>query len=338
MDNQIDSNLDEILENIINDSNYNEVPLKDSIKNFLDTNKSINILWGVQPRLTPTLEFLIPIIQIMKFLKHGFTVTILLADIHELLDSPNLSLDIIKHRCEAYKELISQLIEIFDINPGNIIFKYGSEFQTSPNYTMDIYKISSFTSIKDTYKSREIDISDIDISINSSDKKMTNMLYPILQALDEKYTDCDAFYGSITQKNMCRFSRNIMKNFRNNDKNIMYMLQDLTKKIDISFFDPNDTVKNKLNDYSIDDIYYLSEHILFPILYYKSDKMIINNSEIDNYQHFKNYIYSKNLEKDKIIEIVSEILSKHLDKFYFNLISSRFMNYFQKGWIGISYD
>lgn len=299
---------------------------------------------GVQPRLTPTLEFLIPIIQIMKFLKHGFVVTILLADIHELLDSPNLSLDIIKYRCEAYKELISQLIEIFDIYSRNIIFKYGSEFQTSPNYTMDIYKISSFSSIKDTYKSREIDISDIsdisdiDISINSSDKKITNMLYPILQALDEQYTECDAFYGSITQKNMCRFSRNLMKNFRNNDKNIMYMLQDLTKKIDISFFDPIETVRNKLNDCSIDDIYYLCEHILFPLLYYKYDKMFINNSEIDNYQNFKNYICSNNLEKDKIIEIVSENLSKHLDKFYFNLISSKFMDYFQKGWIGISYD
>jgi hypothetical protein len=337
MYNQIDSNLDEILENITNDPNYNESLLRGSVKNFLETNKSINILWGVQPRSTPTLEFMIPIIQIMKFLKHGFIITILLADIHELLDSPNLSLDIIKYRCEAYKHLISKLIEIFDINPGNIIFKYGSEFQTSPNYTMDIYKISSFSSIKDTYKSREIDISDIDISINSSDKKMTNMLYPILQALDEKYTECDAFYGSITQKNMCKFSRNLMKNFRNFDKNILYLLQDLTKKIDISFFDPKDTIINKLNDFPIDDIYYLCEHILFPLLYYKSDKMFINNLEIENYQNFKNYITSNNLEKDKMIEIVSEYLSKHLDKFYFNLISSKFMDYFQKGWIGISY-
>ena len=290
---------------------------------------------GVQPRDKPTLEFLIPIIQIMKFLKHGFRVTILLADIHELLDSPHLDMNIIKYRCEAYKELISQLIELFDVNPGGIIFCYGSEFQTSPNYTMDIYKISSLTSIKDTYKSREIYMTEIDISINSSDKKMTNMLYPILQALDEKYTNCNAFYGSITQKNMCMFSKNLMKNFRNNEKNIVYMLQDITKKIDISFFDPMDTVINKLNDFPIDDIYYLCEHILFPLLYYKSDKIIINDINIEKYIKFKEYILLNNLEKNKIVEIVSENLSKHLDKFYFNLISSRFMHYFNKGWIAI---
>jgi tyrosyl-tRNA synthetase len=331
MNNQIDKDLNEMLENIIYELNNDESSIKNNLKIFLETDKIINILWGIQPRITPTLEFLIPIIQIIKFLKYGFIVTILLADIHELLDSPDLTLDIIEYRCIAYKELILQLIEFFNINSGNIIFKFGSEFQTSPNYILDIYKISSFSSIKDTYKSREIDFSDVDISINSSDKKMTNMLYPILQALDEKYTGCDAFYGSITQKNMCMFSKNIMKKFGNN-KNIFYMLQDLTKKIDISFFDPNDIIKNKLNNYSIDDIYYLCEYILFPLLYFKSDKMIINSFQIDNYTDFKKYISDNNLEKNKIIESVSEYLSKYLDKFYFNLISSKYVDYFQKGW------
>jgi len=326
------SNIDEIIENIISIDDTD-------IKTFLN-NRDINILWGVQPRDKPTLEFLIPIIQIMKFLKNGFNVTILLADIHELLDSPHLDMNIIKYRCEAYKELISQLIELFDVNSGNIMFQYGSEFQTSPNYTMDIYKISSLTSIKDTYKSREFDNTDVDISINSSDKKMTNMLYPILQALDEKYTNCDAFYGSITQKNMCMFSKNLMKNFRNNEKNIIYMLQDLTTKLDISFFDPLDTIIYKLNQFQIDKIYYLCEHILFPLLYYKRDKIITDTKNIENFKDFKDfkeYILLNNLEKSKIVEIISESLSKHLDKFYYDLLDSRFMNYFNKGWIGVKY-
>jgi len=326
------SNIDEIIENIISIDDTD-------IKTFLN-NRDINILWGVQPRDKPTLEFLIPIIQIMKFLKNGFRVTILLADIHELLDSPYLNMNIIKYRCEAYKELISQLIELFDVNSGNIMFQYGSEFQTSPNYTMDIYKISSLTSIKDTYKSREIDNTDVDISINSSDKKMTNMLYPILQALDEKYTNCDAFYGSITQKNMCMFSKNLMKNFRNNEKNIIYMLQDLTTKLDISFFDPLDTIIYKLNQFQIDEIYYLCEHILFPLLYYKQDKIIIDTKNIENFKDFKDfkeYILLNNLEKSKIVEIISESLSKYLDKFYYDLINSKYMDYFNKGWIGVKY-
>jgi tyrosyl-tRNA synthetase len=58
------------------------------------------------------------------------------------------------------------------------------------------------TTIQETYNAREL---------NSCDKKMTTMLYPILQALDEKYTESDVFYGSITQKNMCEYSLNLMK-------------------------------------------------------------------------------------------------------------------------------
>ena len=80
---------------------------------------------------------------------------------------------------------------------------------------------------------------------------------------------------------------------------------------------------------------YLYEHILFPLLYYKKDKIFINDSEIENYKNFRQYILLNDLDKNEIVEIISEYLSKHLDKFYYNLISSKFMYYYQKGWMGV---
>ena len=332
-------------DNYITDNEYNdlieniEFTLGD-IKTLLKKNKMINILWGVQPRNLPTLEFIIGVLQIIKFLKYGFVVTVLIADIHEMLDSPNISLDIIKHRGNAYAQLIINIVDIFDVNSNNLSFVFGSTFQTSATYTLDLYKISSATTIKQTYNSREIDITDIDISINSSDKKMTSMLYPILQALDEKYTNCDIFYGSITQKNMCKFSNDLMKNSRKNEKGVVYLLQDLTHKINISFFDPIDTIEYKLNDFTLNELYYLIQFILFPILKYKNDNIVIGEININTYDEFvlyyKQYINNDTCLpeiKEEIVKITTKYLSKHLDKLYDNLISSKFMECYELGWI-----
>lgn len=324
-------NFDEILQNI--DYKIGNIKILIDNKNIF---KPVNILWGIQPRNIPTLEFLIPILQIIKFIKNGFQITVLLADIHELLDSPHLTLKIIENRNNAYKYLINILVELFDINSNNIQYIYGSSFQSSHDYIMDIYKISSLTSIQETYNAREIDIKDISENIINSDRKMTTMLYPILQSLDEKYTKCDIFYGSITQKPMCEYSRRLMSKFNDNKKEVIYLLQDLTKKIDISFFDPLDTIENKINYLSQENIEYLNTNILFPLLKYKNDIFTFNDICFDDNIKFKQYCEYNNITYDEIKKIVSHYLSKHLDKFYDTLISSNFVQYFSQGWLGIS--
>jgi tyrosyl-tRNA synthetase len=338
-------NFDEILENIdykLGDIRelFTDKLIDNKIINTKLLNEPLNILWGVQPRNIPSLEFLIPILQIIKFIKNGFRITILLADVHELLDSPHLTMDIITHRNKAYVLLISLLVELFDINSNYITCVYGSTFQTSSNYTMDIYKISSMTTIQETYNAKELnnDLSESSKNIKTCDKKMTTMLYPILQALDEKYTNCDIFYGSITQKNMCEYSSNLMKKF-NNNKNIVYLLQDLTKKINISFFDPLDTIENKLNDFTEDELIYLNKNILFPLLKYKNDIPKINDINdvndvnINNYDEFLLYCKNNDISIDEIKKFTAKYLSKHLNKFYDTLISSSFNEHYMNAWL-----
>ena len=137
------------------------------------------------------------------------------------------------------------------------------------------------------------------------------MLYPILQSLDEKYVDCDVFYGSTTQELMCKYSEELMNNNRKTNKKVLYLLQDLTKKIQISFFDPLDTIQSKLEYLTEDDIEYLTENILSSLLELRDD----------------NTFYLSATKK-----IISELLSKHLDCFYEKLIQSDFMTFYRAGW------
>ena len=152
--------INNIQQNILKNIDY----VQGDIKTLLENKTDINILWGLQPRRLPTIDLFIPILQIIKFIENGLRVTVLLADIHEMLDSSLLNMNIIKHRCNAYIELIINILDFLDISSHNIDFVLGSEFQTSNDYTLDIYKISALTSIHDIFEAREIDKREIFIS------------------------------------------------------------------------------------------------------------------------------------------------------------------------------
>lgn len=305
------------------------------IKILSKDKKDINILWGVQPRDLPNIEFFVPILQIVEFLKENYTITVLLADIHEMLDSPKLDLAIIQKRCEAYIQLIIAMVELFDVNSYNLKFKYGSTFQTSFPYVIDTYKISSLTTIQRTYFAREIN-QDIEEKKNiiTTDKTMTTLLYPILQALDEKYTNCDIFYGSITQKNMCIYSEELMNKFNHKENKVLYLLQDITKKFNIKFFDAFEEIEEKLEKYTISDILYLNKNIVFPIIKNIKDKMLFDNIIIEDYQDMVNKIKNNELTNKQLINITTEYLSKYVNKLYDAILTSQFRYFYECGWMG----
>ena len=312
-----------IQQNILENIDY----VQGDIKTLLENKKDINVLWGIQPRRLPTIDLLIPIFQIIKFIENGLQITILLADIHEMLDSSFLDMNIIKHRCDAYIELITNILDFLNINSYNINFVLGSEFQTSPAYTLDVYKISALTSIHDIFEARDLDKTENDIN----NGQMTTLLYPILQALDEKHTNCDIFYGSTSQKNMCTYSEKLMTNFQS--KKVVYLLEDFTKDLNINFFDHIEQFENKLNDYSTDYIVYLYKKIFFPLVYKLNDNIIINDNIINNVDDLENRITKNEINRDKLIETGVFYLSKYILKLYDKLSYTNFMKYYQYGWL-----
>jgi tyrosyl-tRNA synthetase len=320
----IDNNQKNILENILKNILQNIDYVQGDIKTLFENKTDVNILWGIQPRRLPTIDLLIPIFQVIKFIENGLRVTVLLADIHEMLDSSFLDMNIIKHRCNAYIELIINILEFLNIGAHNINFVLGSEFQTSSAYTLDIYKISALTSIREIFEAREIDKKEND----TNNEQMTTLLYPILQALDEKYTDCDIFYGSTSQKNMCLYSEKLMTNFQS--KKVVYLLEDFTKDLDINFFDHIEQFENKLNEYSTDYIVYLYRKIFFPLVDRLNDNIIIHNNIINNIDELENKIKNNEINRDKLVEISIFYLSKYILKLYDKLFCTKFMKYSRK--------
>ena len=70
----------------------------------------------------------------------------------------------------------------------------GSEYQTSSNYTMDLFKLSSVVTEHDAKKAGAEVVKQMD------NAPLSGLIYPLMQALDEQYLDVDAQFGGVDQR------------------------------------------------------------------------------------------------------------------------------------------
>ena len=158
------------------------------ISNIVGRNKSFNhklknglfsIYWGIKVNNMIDFKIIYILNKIIDLIKLGHTITILIADIHTILNNTNISIE------NETKIFISNLWKMIDSyilteeERSKINIIKGSHFQLDSNYILDMYKlISIHGSIKDYCKDFELDINNI--SFNT-------ILDPILQTLDEEH-------------------------------------------------------------------------------------------------------------------------------------------------------
>jgi tyrosyl-tRNA synthetase len=139
---------------------------------------------------------MVPAIKIAQLLAAGCDVTILLADIHGFLDNLKAPIELVNHRVEFYQFVITALLQAVGVSLDKLKFVKGSSYQKSPEYVMDVYKLSSVISEHDAKRAGA------EIVKQTDNAPLSGLLYPILQVLDEQYLDCDAQFGGLDQRKL----------------------------------------------------------------------------------------------------------------------------------------
>lgn len=116
-------------------------------------------------------------------------MTILLADIHGFLDNLKAPLELVMHRAEFYRHIITTMLQAVGVSTEKLKVVLGSSYQKSPDYVMDVYKMASLISEHDAKKAGA------EVVKQTDNAPLSGLLYPILQVLDEQYLDCDAQFG-----------------------------------------------------------------------------------------------------------------------------------------------
>ncbi|CAJ2505331.1 Uu.00g127250.m01.CDS01 [Anthostomella pinea] len=177
------------------------------VQKALDEGRNPKVYWGQQlPRHSdpsrtattgrPHTGYFPAAIKIAQLLAAGCEVTILLADIHAFLDNLKAPIELVEQRVAYYRFIIRSILEAVGVSLDKLKFVTGSSYQKSPEYIMDIYKLTSLISEHDAKRAGA------EIVKQSDNAPLSGLLYPILQVLDEQYLDVDAQLGGVDQRKL----------------------------------------------------------------------------------------------------------------------------------------
>jgi tyrosyl-tRNA synthetase len=122
-----------------------------------------------------------------------------LADLHAALD--NVPWHVLEKRYNYYAEIILLLVKSIGVDIEDLEVVKGSDFQLEPEYMFDVLKMSSFTSVHDANKAAS------EVVKLGDNPKLSGLIYPIMQALDEQYLEVDAQLGGTDQRKIMVLAR-----------------------------------------------------------------------------------------------------------------------------------
>ncbi|MEK6873771.1 MAG: tyrosine--tRNA ligase, partial [Nanoarchaeota archaeon] len=229
--------------------NTEEIVSEEELVKLLKEKKKPVVYLGTAITGRPHIGYYMWVLKLGDFLKAGFKVKILLADLHGALD--NTPWETLEKRYDYYKEIIPLMFKSIGVDTKDLEFVKGSEFQLKPEYMYDVLKMSTFNSINDCKRAAS------EVVKFGDNPKLSGLIYPIMQALDEVYLEVDVQYGGIDQRKILMFAReNLPKIGYDAKVEVMTSLipgligkkmsaSDVKSKIDL--LDDENSVKDKIN-------------------------------------------------------------------------------------------
>lgn len=275
-------------------------------KNLLEE-RPLNIYWGTTPSAIPNLNYLLPLMQICKFLNNNCNIKILLADIHAYLDSAKSNVEFLEIRTNIHEKIIKMLINYLNYDTTRIKFIQGTALQLGTDYTMDVYRFNKICTVSKLKKAGENAVQ------QSSDPLMTSLLYPTLQALDIEHLDCDVYFGDINQKEICLLGNEVFEKLGYKKRTyFLNEIYDSLKEIEkIYVIDSYETIKRKINNTSLKLIIYLLDLIILQICELKNISFKINDYEFKTIEEIITYNNNKKIIdsdiKNSVISFIDDM-------------------------------
>lgn len=183
--------------------NLQEVVGENEIKEILEK-RDLKVYIGTAPTGKPHLGYFVWVLKVGDLLRAGCDVTVLFANLHAYLDNMKSTWESLEVKTKYYELIIKGMLSRFNIPLDKLHFIKGTDFQLKEDYTLDMYKISALASIRDTQRAGA------QVVKQSENPRMSGLLYPILQALDEQYLGVDIQLGGVDQRKIFMFAREFL--------------------------------------------------------------------------------------------------------------------------------
>ena len=183
--------------------NLQEVVGEDALKDIIKK-RPLKVYLGAAPTGKPHIGHFVTAMKLSDFLKAGCEITFLFADMHAYLDNMKTDWDLLEKRTKYYELVFKEMIKTAGAPLDKLRFVKGSDFQLKDKYTLDMYRLSALVTTRDTQRAGAEVVKQV------ATPKMSGLLYPMLQALDEEYLEVDAQFGGVDQRKIFMFAREFL--------------------------------------------------------------------------------------------------------------------------------
>lgn len=311
--------------------NTQEIVTEEELLNLLKTKKQPVVYLGTAITGRPHIAYYSWVLKLSDFLKAGFKVKLLLADLHGALD--NCPWEVLEKRYKYYSSVIPLMFKSIGADIKNFEIVKGSEFQLRKEYIMDVLKLSTATTINDAKRAGS------EVVKFGDNPKLSGLLYPLMQALDEQYLKADVQYGGVDQRKILMYAReNLHKvGYKPRVEVMTPILPGLTgkkmsasdPKSKIDLLDDGTTVKNKLKkayceEGKVDEngILAFLKNVIMVINQEKGEKFVVErpekfggNVEFSSYKEIEKAFISKKLHPLDLKNGLAAEINKLLEPF-----------------------
>ncbi len=262
--------------------NTAEILGEEELKKIIQQKKK-SVYLGTSITGSPHIAYFVWASKLADFAKAGFKVKLLLADIHGALD--NTPWPVLEKRYRYYEKIIPLLFEPFSVSKKQIEFVKGSDFQVSKKYILDLLKLSTIVSVHDSTKAAS------EVVKLGDNPRLSGLLYPLMQVLDEEYLEVDVQYGGVDQRKIFTLAIETLPKL--GYKKRVHVMTPLipglvgakmsssisTSKIDL--LDSEDTVNRKINAAECDPanpnngVLAFLKQVIFPLKEDNKEKLVI---------------------------------------------------------------
>jgi tyrosyl-tRNA synthetase len=176
--------------------NTEEVVTKEELEALINSDKQCYAYVGYEPSGKIHMGHVLTVNKLLDLQQAGFMITVLLADVHAYLNEKG-TMDEVRKIADYNKRCFIAL----GLDKKKTRFILGSSYQLDQKYMMDVLKLARSTTLNRARRSMD------EVSRDAENPKVSQMIYPIMQALDIAHLGVDVAVGGIDQRKIHMLAR-----------------------------------------------------------------------------------------------------------------------------------
>lgn len=180
--------------------NVQEIVTEGELEELLNNKETPRAYVGYEPSGKIHMGHVLTVNKLIDLQKAGFEITVLLADVHAYLNRKG-TLEEVRKIADYNKRCFIAL----GLDKEKTNFVYGSDYQLGAEYMLNVLKLSRVVTLNRARRSMD------EVGRAMDDPTVSQMVYPLMQAIDIAMLEVDVAVGGIDQRKIHMLARENLK-------------------------------------------------------------------------------------------------------------------------------